>query len=154
MVNGTECCIGFLDLGVVSSPNYPGQLPRNLETTQTVHVEEGLILSLEFTEFDIACPYTYLVIMDGDGTTLMEKSCGPLNPRWILDEGNILVVGGQNITSALPPNVRSRSNTVNIIFVTEPWRTIQRSGWSLTWSAIQPGGSIFILLDASASLGN
>ena len=111
-------------------------------------MEEGLILSLEFTEFNIACPYTYLAIVDEDGLTLMEKSCGPL------DEGNILVVGGQNITSALPPNVRSRSNTVNIIFVTEPERTVGRSGWSLTWSAIQPGGSIFILLDASASLGN
>ena len=131
-------------------------MPSNLETTQTIHVEEGLILSLEFTEFNIACPYTYLAIVDEDGLTLMEKSCGPLLGEGgrPLDEGNILVVGGQNITSALPPNVRSRSNTVNIIFITEPSRIVGRSGWSLTWSAIQPGGSIFILLDASASLGN
>ena len=107
-------------------------------------MEEGLILSLEFTEFDIACPYTYLAIMDEDGLTLMEKSCGPLLGEGgrPLDEGNILVVGGQNITSVLPPNVRSRSNTVNIIFITE--RYVGTSGWSLTWSAIQPGGSIFI----------
>ena len=39
--------------GVVTSPNYPDVYPNNLEKTDTIKVEEGLIISLQFTAFDI-----------------------------------------------------------------------------------------------------
>ena len=90
-------------------------------------------MSLEFTSFDIEydsnCTYDHLTIMDGDGTTLMEKSCG--------SDGN-LVIGGQNQPgSTLPPKIRSRSNRVNFVFVTD--ESVAGAGWSVKWSVVTPG---------------
>ena len=44
----------LLATGVVTSPNYPGNYPNSLEKAETIKVEEGLIISLQFTAFDIA----------------------------------------------------------------------------------------------------
>ena len=117
--------------GEVTSPNYPDYYPNNLEKTQTIRVEEGLVLSLQFTAFDIEAVYDYdtyeyyyesvigcedhLTITDGDGTTLMEKSCG----------------------NSLPADIRSTSNVVNLLFSTNGGGTF--SGWSVSWSAVTPG---------------
>ena len=105
--------------GVVTSPNYPGNYPNNLEKTETIQVEEGLIISLQFTAFDIepdsTCHFDHLTITDGDGTTLMEKSCG--NP--------------------IPAAIRSTSNIVKLVFITDVWGTM--TGWSVRWSAVTPG---------------
>ena len=123
----------LLTTGVVTSPNYPDFYPDNLELTETVEVEEGLVLSLEFYAFNIEAEYDYdyatyeydydsligcydhLTIMDGDGTTLMEKRCG----------------------SSLPNAIRSRSNTVKLIFSTDTDYT--ESGWGLSWTAVTSG---------------
>ena len=106
--------------GVVTSPNNPGNYPNNLDKTETIQVEEGLIISLQFTAFDIddsssTCRNDHLTITDGDGTTLMEKSCG----------------------NSLPAAIRSRSNVVNLVFSTDGGVTY--SGWSVSWSAVTPG---------------
>ena len=61
------------------------------------------------------CNYDHLTIMDGDGTTLMEKSCG----------------------SSLPAAITSRSNNVKLMFITD--RSDIESGWSLNWTAVTPG---------------
>ena len=110
--------------GVVTSPNYPGDYPNNLEKTETVRVELGLVLSLQFTSFDIeysaSCDYDHLKITDGDGTTLMEKTCG----------------------SSLPGPINSRSNLVNIVFITDKMDS-RSSGWSLSWSAKTLGEYLF-----------
>ena len=124
--------------GVVTSPNYPSNYPNNLEKTETIYVEQGLILSMQFTAFSIEldyytnhCRFDYLTITDGDGTTLMEKSCGGPSDR------NTVYIGGQKIDSTLPPNIRSRTNVINIFFRTHHEHT--RSGWSISWSAGMPG---------------
>ena len=96
-------------------------------------MEQGLILSLQFTAFDIEAEYDYdyeegeydyesiigcivhLTITDGDGTTLMEKSCG----------------------NSLPAAIRSTSNVVNLVFSTNGDDT--DSGWTVSWSAVTPG---------------
>ena len=126
--------------GEVTSPNYPNNYPNGLEKTQTIRVEEGLIISLQFTAFDIEVEYAYdydsydfetsdyefdyesiigcrdhLTITDGDGTTLMEKSCG----------------------NSLPADIRSTSNVVNLLFSTSGLGT--SSGWSVSWRAVTPG---------------
>ena len=105
--------------GVVTSPNYPGNYPDNVDTTETIKVKEGLVISLQFTAFDIephsTCVYDHLTITDGDGTTLMEKSCG----------------------SSLPADIRSISNTVNIYFSTDA--SGSRPGWAVSWSAVTSG---------------
>ena len=109
----------LLATGEVTSPNYPDNYPNNLEKTDTIQVEQGLILSLQFTAFDVeshsTCDYDHLTITDGDGTTLMEKSCG----------------------STLPANITSTSNIVKLVFITN-WRTT-RAGWSVKWSAVTSG---------------
>ena len=109
----------LLTEGVVTSPNYPDNYPNNLERTYTIQVGEGLIISLQFTAFDIqsdsTCDYDHLTIIDLDGTTLMEKSCG----------------------SSLPAAITSRTNTVRLVFSTDRWG--KESGFSLSWTAVTPG---------------
>ena len=85
-----------------------------------IQVEEGLVLSLQFTAFDIeahsTCFFDHLTITDGDGTTLMEKNCG----------------------NTLPPAITSTSNIVKLVFITDDF-DFGNSGWSLSWSAVTPG---------------
>ena len=117
--------------GVITSPNYPNQYPNNVEKTERIEAESGMILRLEFTNFHIypcadqdgvttcaACDF--VKITDGDGTTLMDNSCG-----------NLL----------LEPIV-SRSNRVEVLVRTNgigpDWM-----GWSLSWTAVTPGEDIF-----------
>ena len=119
----------FFSTGVVTSPNHPGDYPDNLDKTQTLQVETGKILRLEFTRFAVyacditTCPCDYVKITDGDGTTLMDNSCGysdPSLPAYFL-----------------PPIITTRSNRVEIFFHTDSSGTT--TGWSLSWSAVTPG---------------
>ena len=130
--------VKILSAGVVTSPDYPSNYPDSLEKTMGIEVDQGMILSLEFTAFDIEsnsdCDYDHLTITDGNGATLMEKSCG--------SAGN-LVIGGEKTNSTLPPNVWSWSNKVNFVFVTDGGGT--RPGWSVSWSAVKPGECPFFV---------
>merc|ERR1712012_1141697 len=107
---------GCGSLGVVTSPNFPGNYPNNLERTEKIEVEQGLIVSLQFTAFDIefdsACKLDHLKIKDGDGTILMEKTCG----------------------STLPTTVNSKSNRLELYFESDGANT--GSGWSVSWTAV------------------
>ena len=75
---------------------------------------------MQFTAFDVeshsTCSYDHVTIKNGDGTTLMEKTCG----------------------SSLPAAVTSTSNIVEIYFHTDNLTTGE-TGWSLTWKAVTPG---------------
>jgi len=123
--------------GVVTSPNHPGNYPNDLKQTETIQVEQGLTITLEFSDFQmqgsvnfvnfVQCRSDSLRITDGDGTTLMERSCGSTS------DGNV-VIGGQSIGSSLPPAIKSRSNTINLVFTTGGSST--RSGWSVSWRAV------------------
>ena len=115
--------------GVVQSPNHPGHYPNNLDKTETIQVESGKLLRMEFTHFDVQwgsdCHVDYVKITDGDGTTLMEKSCGSSShdpsSSWYF----------------LPPIITTTSNRVKIFFHTDFAYT--NPGWSLSWSAVTPG---------------
>ena len=88
----------------------------NLRKLEIIDVEEGLIVAIEFTAFAVECGWhDYVTIKNGDGTTLMGKTCG----------------------FSLPAAVTSTSNRVEIYFHTDDWGS--RSGWSLTWRAVTPG---------------
>merc|ERR1711962_1836641 len=101
--------------GEVTSPNFPDKYPNNLENkTNTIEVEKGSEITLNFTAFkvewdswDSSCPYDHLTIKDGDGSTLMEKTCG----------------------QSLPENLVSKSNVVKLYFTTD--ESVTESGWSL-----------------------
>ena len=122
----------LLTAGVVTSPNYPDNYPNNLDQTQTLQVQRGKILRLEFTHFAVivcgsitACSCDYVKITDGDGTTLMDNSCGysSEDPSYSL--------------YFQPPTITTSTNTVEIFFHTNIDHT--RVGWSLSWIEVTPG---------------
>ena len=127
--------------GVVTSPNHPGPYPPNLDKTQTIEVESGKILRLEFTHFAVwvcgdinTCSCDFVKITDGDGTTLMDNSCGysDRDPSdWNYSD------------YFLPPIITTRSNRVEIFFHTDGIHT--EPGWSLSWSAVTPGEKALML---------
>ena len=117
----------ILTVGSVTSPKYPDNYPNNIQRTDKITVRKGWVILLEFTAFEVfyydshhAC-YDYLKIMDGDGTILLEKSCGT---------GSV-VTGGIVHNYSLPPSITSSSNTVDIFFHTNNINT--RSGWKISW---------------------
>ena len=124
--------INFFNTGVVSSPNYPNNYPDSIERSYIIEVEEGLIVALQFTAFDIeyesTCRYDHLAITDSNGRSLMEKGCGT--------DGSI-VIGDQSIDSSLPPNITSTSNMVDIHFSSDSGR--RGSGFRIKWTAVTPG---------------
>ena len=128
--------------GVVTSPNHPDLYPDNLDKTQTIEVESGKILRLEFTHFAVdvcddvtTCPCDFVKITDGDGTTLMDNSCGysdrDPSSSWYFQ----------------PPNITTRSNRVEIFFHTifHNLATKTRNSWSLSWSEVTPGEKVLML---------
>ena len=128
-------------------------------------MEQGLILSLQFTAFDIQAEYDYyydydtytyeydydsisycpdhLTITDGNGTTLMKKSCGSTS------EGNVLI-GDQSFGSSLPANITSTSNIVKLVFSADGGLALP--GWRVIWSAVTPGECQQHNLDISGKL--
>ena len=145
--------------GVVTSPNFPNDYPHNLEESYTIEVEQGQVLLLAFTVFNIdstndmtwsaldyhgndylekvTCPSDHLTITDSDGIILMEESCGHI----------------------LPDRITSRTNKVNLTFHTDD-RDVEpsfnsnryiskRAGWSIIWTALTPG--MKALLETSAN---
>ena len=83
-------------------------------------------MKLEFTQFLVVspvrdtCPYDYVTIKDGEGTLLMDKTCG----------------------YSLPPTIITLTNMVEIFFYTDA--NGANYGWSLSWAAVTPG--IFIIV--------
>merc|ERR1712203_536458 len=96
---------------VVTSPNFPSNYDDNLEQVETITTEAGKVLVLDFTTFDIEphtnCNYDSLMIVDQDGTTLLEKSCG----------------------NTLPARITSRTNQVHLTFKTD--HSVTKNGWVL-----------------------
>ena len=140
-----NCIDGLLTTGKVASPNHPDNYPHNLDKTQTIEVESGKVLRLEFTHFDVAtcydvntCPCDFVKIVDGDGTTLMDKSCGhsSRNPS--------------DSDYFLPPIITTRSNRVEILFHTDGSETWTGLSWSLSWSAVTPGEKALLMLNSIA----
>ena len=118
--------------GVVTSPNHPGYYSNNLDKTEIIEVESGKILRLEFTSFAVVicgdmntCSCHFVKITDGDGTTLMDKSCGDSSSS------------PSSSDHFLPPIVTTNTNAVEIFFRTDGSNT--KSGWSLSWAAVMPG---------------
>ena len=91
-------------------------------------------MRLEFTRFEVEwgadCENDFVKITDGDGTVLMDKSCGATSKERSHKE------------YFKPPTITTNSNTVIIFFHMNGSGT--QIGWSLTWSAVTPGLKDFI----------
>ena len=90
------------------------------------------MLRMEFTQFAVYvsgtvddCTGDHVKITDGDGTTLMDKSCGDSSSS------------PSSSDYFLPPILMTNTNAVKIFFRTDGSNT--KSGWSLTWGAVTPG---------------
>ena len=118
----------------MSSPNFPGNYPNNVEKQDTIKVEQEMLILIDFTAFNIeshlTCAFDHLTITDEDGTTLMEKSCG-------FNRKGTVIVGGQNLGSSMPANITSRTNIVHIFFRSDELQS--SPGWSLSWKAVGRG---------------
>ena len=69
---------------VVTSPNYPRSYPENQDKNYPISVEEDQVIEINFTDFVLeyhaTCQYDWVTVEDGDGSTLLEKTCGSINP--------------------------------------------------------------------------
>ena len=107
-------------------------------------MESEKILRLQFTNFAVdasgnvtTCPGDYVKITDGDGTTLMDNSCGFSS----LDPSEFLYF--------LPPIITAGSNRVEIVFHTDGTGT--SFGWSLNWIAVTPGQKALISIPSESA---
>ena len=115
---------------MITSPNHPDNYPDNIDKVEHIIVETRKILRLEFTAFAVftyitTCPTDFVRITDGDGTTLMDNSCG---------------YSSSDPSSSLyfqPPILTTKTNKVEIYFHTND--NTARSGWSLRWTAVAEG---------------
>ena len=92
------------------------------------------VLIMDFSYFAVrvcgeigVCSCDFLKITDGDGTILLDKSCGfssDSDPESATD-------------LFIPPNIMSETNIVRIFFQTD--ETLTHNGWSVTWEAVQRG---------------
>ena len=120
----------------MTSPNHPAIYTNKLRKTERIQIESGNILRLKFTHFEVdacddidTCSCDFVKITDGDGTTLMDKSCG-ISSRHPSDTFFFL-----------PPVLISKSRTVDIYFHTDDY--FAGMGWSLSWTAVTPGQKVF-----------
>ena len=109
-----------LSTGVVTSPNYPCNYPKNLNRTTTITAKEGMVVELDFTAFNTESVWSSygdsLTVLDNDGTVLSQERSG----------------------DCLPPKMWSRTNVVHLQFVTDGSDT--RTGWSANWTSVTPTG--------------
>ena len=82
----------------------------------------------------------HLAIMDGDGTTLMRKTCGSWKEGVILEASSAMGKWNQQNGSTLPIVKTSRSNIVSLVFSAMSGSMgMGWTGWSVSWSAVTPG---------------
>ena len=63
-------------------------------------------------EYQARCRYDYVTITDGDGTILLEKTCGNI----------------------VPMDIRSKTNQAFVFFHTDEY--MAESGWKLEWKPL------------------
>ena len=76
-----------------------------------------------------SCPYDYVKITDGDGTALLEESCGYSSHD------------PSSSSYFLPPVITTKTNTMHVFFHSDGSGT--QTGWSLNWIAVTPGLNYF-----------
>lgn len=109
-------CGGILSAssGNISSPNYPGPYPYNIDCSWLIVVTEGSSILLTFHHFELeyhnSCAYDYVKIYNGVAE----------------DEGNLL---GTFCGDAPPPQFTSSWNVMSIIFHSD--RHVASRGFSV-----------------------
>ena len=80
-------CANSPAVQVVMSTNYPANYPDNEDKEFPITVDDGHVVKLTFTDLQIesheSCAYDWLQVVDGDGTVLLDKTCGDKKPAEI-----------------------------------------------------------------------
>ena len=88
---------------VIMSLNHPSNYPDNQDKEYPISVDDGFVIGLWFTEFKIeehsSCGYDWVQVVDGDGTVLLDKSCGETKPARITSRTKSLTVKFQSDSS-------------------------------------------------------
>jgi len=117
--------------GVITSPNWPEKYPHNYQDDCQISVEDGFLITLKFTDFEIenydgscsgTCSFDWVTVVDGDGTELLPRSCCQKCPP---DCGY------------MPPEITSKTNTVIIKFKSDD--VVKAKGFRLIWTRILDG---------------
>jgi len=86
---------------VVMSNNYPSNYPDNKREVYPITVDDGHVVKLTFTDLQIEeherCEFDWLQVVDGDGTILLDRTCGDKKP----------------------PQITSKTKSVKIIFFSD-----------------------------------
>merc|ERR1711909_196179 len=99
--------------GTITSENYLNSYPDEFERIYTISADGKFVI--KFTDFVLEDPsswtycYDWVMIKDGNGSILLDKTCG----------------------SKIPPPITSKTNTAKVIFHTDFWNTAR--GFSLDW---------------------
>jgi len=101
--------------GVIASENYPDNYPNNFNRNYTINAEDTVVIT--FLDFELEdnpdCSWDWVMIIDGDGSILLPKTCG----------------------SDIPSPIRSHTNTAVIVFHSDISETFR--GFNITWESQQ-----------------
>ena len=88
---------------LVTSPGYPSNYPDNQDKTFPIKVTAGQVIEILFTDFNLephaSCEYDYVTVLDGDGSTLLAKTCGTNKPGKITSKTNVANIKFKSDTS-------------------------------------------------------
>merc|ERR1719153_2093249 len=107
--------------GTITSENYPNSYPDNIDKEYPINADGTF--EIKFSDFALEDPasdsscYDWVTIKDGDGSILLDKTCG----------------------SDIPPPITSNTNTARVFFYTD--RNINARGFSLDWEVEESGES-------------
>merc|ERR1712198_827952 len=102
--------------GSIQSDNYPNNYPVNQDKTYEISVAAGKKIKMTFAAFSLeeawGCGWDYLAIEDGNGSTLLKKSCG----------------------SVKPATIPSKTNKVKVVFHSD--YSVTSTGFKINWVAV------------------
>jgi len=107
--------------GTITSENYPNSYPDKFRRIYTINADGKFVI--KFTDFVLEDPsswtfcYDWVMIKDGVGSILLDKTCG----------------------SEIPPPITSNTNTAKVFFYTDVHTTA--TGFSLDWKVEESGES-------------
>jgi len=100
--------------GIITSENYPDKYPNNFTRNYTINADDKVVITFsDFELEDYGCAYDWVMIIDGDGSILLPKTCG----------------------SDIPAPVRSHTSTAVIVFRSDKSETFR--GFNITWESLQ-----------------
>ena len=101
---------------VIMSQNYPSNYRANQDKDYLITVEDGKLVSLWLTSFMLEshsqCAYDWIQVIDGDGSVLLDKTCG----------------------DSKPPTLTSKTKSITVKFHSD--RSRQRSGFRAEYEAV------------------